>query len=200
MIGECFRPLGDIKAIEKQESGIAFTVKFFDLRAAKKAIEESGKIEIAGGKVFTEFNWQDDDGSKGRPKDLELPAPRGRAGEERRGRGRFQGQFMPPPYPGYPPTGFIPPPPGYPGYPPVFPGYPPPQFSGPPITGFPSYPVFTPPIPEFQATTVVDKTPESHPKEEIREAVVETAPRVETAAQESETFQKQLASLLKILQ
>jgi hypothetical protein len=129
------RPTEDI--VEKQDVLNAFTVKFCDLRAAKKAVEDSGKLEIAREKVFTEVKYKYDD-CKGRPKDVELPPvrPRGRERGDRQERGRDARHDYPP---------FAPPPYGVPLQGSVLPAFP--EFQG----AIMQFSVQQPPPPQFSA-------------------------------------------------
>jgi hypothetical protein len=119
MIGECLSKCGEVRSAVRKMPGV-FTVKFYDLRAAKKAAESS--FEINGETVFTEMNPQEDEGCKSRPKDVELPFPPKRNGREREEDRQMdrerRGRYYPPPM--APPGYGIPymTPPNYVGYPP----------------------------------------------------------------------------------
>jgi RNA recognition motif-containing protein len=64
---------GELKSVEAQDTPGAFTVKFYDLRAARRAVQESGSAGIGAEKILVEFNIKDDDGSKQPPRGMEMP-------------------------------------------------------------------------------------------------------------------------------
>jgi RNA recognition motif-containing protein len=73
MVTELLSQYGELKSVEAQETPGAFTVKFYDLRAARKAVQESGSAEVGGEAILVEFNIKDDDGSKQPPRGVEMP-------------------------------------------------------------------------------------------------------------------------------
>ena len=146
-ISAAFARYGDIKSIEGGETPNLFTVKYYDLRAAKRAVDDNGNVEIKGERVECVYNTKDDDDLKciqrkeerrEREKRERSMGRDDRRHDRRDGRydyGPYPGYAPPPPmygYPGYPPgqQGYVPYPPyaggyGYPGAPPAYPGYPP---------------------------------------------------------------------------
>jgi hypothetical protein len=151
LIGEVFGRYGDIKIVTKQDDGTSFTVKYYDVRAARKAVEESGTVEVSGAKSTVELNFRDDDDLQSVPKEEDLEIKRSKLREaprdfrrdggrppERRSHDGHHSDYKQRPGPEYPPPGY-PPPFAYPGYPgfPCPPGYMP--------MGYPMVPGFMPP-------------------------------------------------------
>jgi RNA recognition motif-containing protein len=141
-IATAFAKYGEIKAILKGDEATSWTVKYFDLRAARKAIEETGTVKLNGKKTAVSLNLKDDDDQKSVPTGNEPHFPPRAAERRERGpRTEFPAQYAPPPYGfayGMPPMY-----PGYPGYPGQFPYPPPPGWPPPDFQGFPGQ--------EFQA-------------------------------------------------
>jgi RNA recognition motif-containing protein len=159
-ITSAFSRYGDIRQIILGEKPSLVIVKYFDMRAAKKAVEETGSIIIRGERIFVEFNQRADSDK------IESPRPSYRLNDRR----TFQARPDPPL--AYPP----PPPMPIPGYPPpamYLSGYGPP----PPYSPFMQYPAPTvsqpfryqaqlqPPMPQLpgQGQTFVPPAPQYAP-------------------------------------
>jgi RNA recognition motif-containing protein len=207
LVRQCLSQCGEVKSVARQEGPDSFTVKFYDLRATKKAVAESGRLEIGGEKVLVELNPKEDDGCKGKPKDLEMPfPPKGRGGRDRDHEERpkpYAPPFpLPPPYP-RPPQAFPPPyapPPHFRGNPPYAPPFPP-RFALPPGAHAPP-PAFPPPgLPPFpfQPPPNPDALAAALPPPPGAPPAPEKPPAAAPAAGEEQNFTKQLASLLKFL-
>lgn len=63
-ISAAFARYGDIKAIELGDRPNMFTVKYYDLRAAKQAVDDNGNVDINGEKIACVYNTKDDDDLK----------------------------------------------------------------------------------------------------------------------------------------
>jgi RNA recognition motif-containing protein len=150
---ESISRFGEIKSVEPQEAAGAFTVKFYDLRAAKMAVE-AGAVDIGEHKVYIEFNLKEDDGNK-RPQNGQemLSSRKMKEKESEHGQGTRRTRvddrrgYPPPPptfmqiYPMPMQYGAVPPQ-GYPFYPwaaigPQFPSNPPHPFQQPSQFPFP---------------------------------------------------------------
>jgi RNA recognition motif-containing protein len=67
-ISTAFSRYGEVKAIEPGNRPHMWVVKYYDLRASRKAVEDNGAITISGEKIGAEFNLIDDDDLKAVPR------------------------------------------------------------------------------------------------------------------------------------
>jgi RNA recognition motif-containing protein len=140
-----FSRYGDIRQNLQCQNSNSVIVQYFDLRAARRAVEESGKIEIHGDRIFTEFNPEAD----GEHLDV-------RARERHDRDNRFE---RPLPDDGilepsrYPAQSAYPQPPGFmsQAYPIPPPMYPPPLYQTPGQPTYPYQPMY-PGMPQFGLT------------------------------------------------
>jgi RNA recognition motif-containing protein len=109
-IRTAFSKYGDIRAIEPGARPHEWVIKYFDLRASRKAVEANETIEISGERIMAEFNCIDDDDLKAVPKKEEERERRAlerknRAEryDPRRRRDRYDPYYPPPSQYGYPP-------------------------------------------------------------------------------------------------
>jgi RNA recognition motif-containing protein len=121
-IASAFSRYGDIRQVIMGEKPSIVIVKYFDMRAAKKAVEETGSIIIRGGRIFVEFNQRADSET------IESPRRSYRPNDSHDSRPSERPVFQPPPY--------RPPPLPIQGYPPpamYLSAYGPPAPYGPPL-------------------------------------------------------------------
>ena len=69
-LSELFLAYGEINEIFMKREN-EYVIKYFDLRAAKKAVEESGTVVYENMTAFVEYNLDDDDDQKSKPSETE---------------------------------------------------------------------------------------------------------------------------------
>ena len=66
-----FSQFGEIRLAENGKNNNQFIVRYYDLRGARKAVENSGNIEINGKKLTIALNLEDDEDLKSQPTEQE---------------------------------------------------------------------------------------------------------------------------------